>query len=52
MKKIKNEFENISTDDLKKEYITLCFGAMIYGADTETKRHKIADEIERRNGWN
>lgn len=45
---MKNEFENQTTDQLKAEYITLCFGAMIYNAKTENRRHKIANEIERR----
>lgn len=42
--------KNKTTDELNKEYISLCFGAMIYGVDTVTERRKIADEIDRREG--
>ena len=41
-------FDGISTEKLKEEYISLCFGKMIYGVDTDSRRHKISDEIERR----
>ena len=43
-------FANKSTDELNKEYIGLCLGAMIYGINTAIERRKIADEIDRREG--
>ena len=42
------KYKNKSTDELKKEYVILCLGALIYGAKTENKRREIAFEIERR----
>lgn len=41
-------FKNITTNQLKEEYIQLCFGAMIYDVDTERRRKEICAEIERR----
>lgn len=42
------EFKNISTNSLKEQYITCCFGTMVYGAKTEQKRKELSEEIERR----
>ena len=54
---VKRDLDNKTTDQLKNEYNLLCFGSMIYGANTEAERRKIADEIDRREGretfdWN
>lgn len=43
-----NKFKNMTTNKLKEEYIACAFGTMIYGADTETKRKELAEEIDRR----
>lgn len=34
-------------NSLKNEYNMLCFGAMVYGRNTEAKRKTISEEIER-----
>lgn len=44
--------KNKSTDSLKAEYVNLCLGAMVYGADTEIRRHEIWQEIEKREREN
>lgn len=43
-----NKFKNMTTNQLKEEYIACAFGTMIYGIDTEAKRKELAEEIERR----
>lgn len=43
-----NKFKNMTTNQLKEEYIACCFGAMIYGSKTEEKRKELVEEIERR----
>lgn len=43
-----NKFKNMTINQLKKEYITCCFGAMVYGTNTEVRRKEIVEEIERR----
>ncbi|MBC5688165.1 hypothetical protein H8S37_04355 [Mediterraneibacter sp. NSJ-55] len=48
MKNKKSEFDNTATNELKKQYISLCFGKMIYGINTDIKRNKIAEEIDKR----
>ena len=40
--------KNMSTNELKEEYITLALGKMIFDAETEQKRKEISEEIERR----
>lgn len=50
MTKNKNAFSNKTLNQLKKEYNLLALGAMIYDADTEAKRRKLIDEIDRREG--
>lgn len=42
------EFEDISTDELKKQYIACCFGKMIYGVNIEAKRKLLSEEIQKR----
>ena len=41
-------FNNMTTDQLKEEYISCWFGQMIYGAKTAERRNEIAKEIEQR----
>lgn len=48
MENKKSKFDNVSTNELKKQYIKMCFGAMIYGAKTEKQRKEISDEINKR----
>ncbi|MBQ7673563.1 MAG: hypothetical protein IJT36_03440 [Alphaproteobacteria bacterium] len=48
MAKTKEDYSSWSLDALKQKYIVLCFGAMIYGANTKLKRRKISAEIDRR----
>ena len=43
-----NKFKNMTTNQLKKEYIACAFGAMIYGSKTEARRKELVEEIERR----
>jgi hypothetical protein len=43
-----NKFKNITTNQLKEEYIACAFGAMIYGSETEARRKELVEEIERR----
>lgn len=43
-----DKFKNVTTNELKKEYIACAFGTMIYGVNTEAKRKELAEEIERR----
>lgn len=43
-----NKFKNMTTNQLKEEYIACCFGAMVYGTNTEVRRKELAEEIERR----
>lgn len=43
-----NSFKNMTTNQLKEEYISCAFGSMIYGADTELRRKELSEEIERR----
>lgn len=43
-----NKFKNMTTNQLKEEYISCAFGSMIYGANTRTRRSELAEEIERR----
>lgn len=42
------ELKNMSTNELKKEYVTLALGNMIYDVDTKIKREMLSAEIERR----
>ena len=42
------ELKNMSTNELKSEYVTLALGNMIYNTDTKIKRKMISAEIERR----
>jgi hypothetical protein len=44
---MKNYDLTYKLDRLKKEYIALSLGAMVYDADTKVKRDSIAEEIER-----
>ena len=43
-----NKFKNMTTNQLKEEYISCTFGSMIYRANTETRRKELSKEIERR----
>ena len=43
-----NKFKNMTTNQLKEEYIGCTFGSMIYGVNTETRRKELSEEIERR----
>lgn len=45
---MKNNIKNMTTGELKQEYICLCLGSMIYNADTKIKRDEIREEIEKR----
>ena len=42
------EFNNMTTDQLKNEYVTLALGNMIFNTNTEQKRKNISKEIDRR----
>lgn len=43
-----NKFKNMTTNQLKEEYISCVFGSMIYGINTEARRKELAEEIKRR----
>ena len=45
---MQKNIKNMTTEELKQEYICLCLGAMIYNADTKIKRDEIRKEIEKR----
>jgi hypothetical protein len=42
------KFENMTTSELKDEYVTLALGAMIFDSKTERRRKEISEEIDRR----
>lgn len=44
-----DKFENMTTEQLKEEYISCAFGSMIYGVNTEIRRKELAEEIERKS---
>lgn len=43
-----NKFKNMTTNQLKEEYISCAFGSMVYGVNTEARRKELVEEIERR----
>lgn len=43
-----DKFKNMTTSELKEEYISCAFGSMVYGVNTEARRKELAEEIERR----
>ena len=46
------KFENLTTDELKDEYVILALGNMIFNTNTQQKRKEISEEIERRESLN
>ena len=47
-----NKFKNMTTNQLKEEYISCSFGSMVYGVNTQTRRKELTEEIERREKLN